>query len=1242
MPSLLNFQEGSCIPEAFDFEDPKQSRHSGNAERGNASTSCLSPPADTKGLRRGFLECHICLLRRKGQSRHKSLASYTFVKPARTEPACTHHSHKLHTSSCKFDTSTTKDDKFLVLQPSSTAAVNGVSENCRPRCWEVSSVAYEGASPQHRQDLPEPHSQGHNEQPLWENVINSVACWLAVDRLNATILVLGGRGAKRWDTIIPAQARASGVTWVPCVAQRACVKAFSLAALKGNYSMRTRVSCWLLSVQGTVDLLAPLCCLLRPSCPGCYFALTPEQKHDRQPAARQAKRNLFTSPPISAFEACRLIQTAKDRMEEIKGNFDDAPTLFVRLQFLQEQAGGAYDTSAFAGAPVLHVVFFCGYTKRHLSCAPSPAEEDEKLEGAQDADCWATRGPLSLLCALLGGLFDDKSTSERPAKLPHMTQHSEKAKESVDGPLYMHSEHCTCAGRNPQLPQAIESLQGQLLSHEHHKQLLHLVAPLLLFRSRTFVLCYLWRTTRNSKRVAAFLDCMQRAMQHAPSFDLSPEFRALDRASTCQANNQNRIHSTACGSSSQELAYNPFQDVTPSANSSSGSQTEGEVKEGSPAGESDSALSIRSCRMLSSGSTPQMQSGKSLDSERTPSRNTSTSLIMCPRGKLGDIQVVAGNKGHSRIHIKHCKSARVQHETTTHSVKDLHQASSVHTRIHLPLCAEQERALSTHAGKPPSSAALPHYGAPNQTAQDKSQEKVFDATRGQPSRKGANALASSNTQEVTDAPGRFGAASSWDAPLETITLKTHTCIIHYSHGVRTASLRGYPLEHRKVTGTYFTTAKVRNELLCCNPDLDIKATEPDVSSACSGSEPFLRLLDGALLVNAETECVHEAPCDPVTGETPSARREAELLAHLSNPESSAEKAGDRLNVNTLAFGRDGFTGALVTASVATKGLVSTAALATLVKQAGDMSTQSGQTQKESADGLGSPTVAGGALSNTTSTSGHERTPPSATCEAPSKALLSESPCRPLPLHQPLSIEKHGSKIHQKSFFCSSGGKAYRCGSHKQSRNGSAPSTVCNVTTAVAVGPSVKSKISHIQARKKLLLKKLHFSDEPENSSSAAHTFSEEQSRQTVSQARQGPADGQPTSLVPKRTGNKGMAALVNQPNQDVEELEEQLHLHFLDDRLRSIQGRRHLSSTRSRTSGAQETLAKQQEAAAKALLQAQRDMNLRKSHQRQSQDKGPHQAKTLLHGNIPLSVGSILLASYAMTMHEAMKSSTGA
>ena len=88
-----------------------------------------------------------------------------------------------------------------------------------------------------------------------------------------------------------------------------------------------RVSCWLVTSHGIVDLLAPLCCLAKPSCAGCFFGTPDIAGIEKVPRIHSARRWIFVSSPVTALEACSLIQKAKDRMDDIEQTLGDTATM---------------------------------------------------------------------------------------------------------------------------------------------------------------------------------------------------------------------------------------------------------------------------------------------------------------------------------------------------------------------------------------------------------------------------------------------------------------------------------------------------------------------------------------------------------------------------------------------------------------------------------------------------------------------------------------------------------------------------------------------------------------------------------------------------------------------------------------------------------------------------------------------------------------------------------------------------
>lgn len=296
---------------------------------------------------------------------------------------------------------------------------------------------------------------------------------------------------------------------------------------------------------------------------------------------------------------------------------------FVRLQLLQQQTGECSAEAVAAAAPMLHVIFFCGNRRRACATAsagPSPAGAEGGHAAPSDMNRWAARGPLALLCTVLWGLSEEDTrggaqpvSAEGPPACPPRTSRNENA----DWPLYLHSPSCCHAVQQPSLPHQLEHLQQQLLHQQGQQLLLHLLVPLLLARSRTFAMCCLWKTTRRPRRLAAFLECMQHAMGHAPPCKLPPKIcysaigscsnrDALESASVVGINRDltQRLRSTTVRSYSRQHGR-----VSPWGFSSCTTRWQ-QPRDCSSAAESDSGHSIRSCRMLQPTSSLKSQSNK--------------------------------------------------------------------------------------------------------------------------------------------------------------------------------------------------------------------------------------------------------------------------------------------------------------------------------------------------------------------------------------------------------------------------------------------------------------------------------------------------------------------------------------------------------------------------------------------------------------------------------------------------------
>ncbi|KAL8270819.1 hypothetical protein Esti_005249 [Eimeria stiedai] len=471
MPSCLGLQNRGHGALAFDSDGswpsglPAQSAVSNNYGKPSQAES-------SGGLRLGFLECHICLLCKDADA-HSTVPSAQASKVhCQSKSACSDQVYRLFAckAPCAFIetpkqcTEVTGNGAFVVLKPPSS----GLGDDSLPlpsgvctRWWRVTSVADSGSpslATKGKEFARSSASHDRAGEPFWQDVINRVAHWVAVEQLNATVLVLGGKTTRYRDHEDRAQTKSSPFQWMPCVAQRTCAEIFSLFRTRGNYSVRTRVSCWLATNQGAVDLLSPHCRLLNPSCPGCFFALPSAADHGNSSSAREDPKSVSSSPPTSIFEACKLIQMAKEKLQDIRRNFVDAPTLFVRLHFVQHHGGTQNNSTLGTGSPVLHVVFFGGSPKN-----PPPTVTASSLHGAakgkpkafQSARCWEDRGSLSVLCAVLRGLSTNKPESRihssTPAACSSITERRncedvfdtrQKMRASPEFPLYMHKPNC--------------------------------------------------------------------------------------------------------------------------------------------------------------------------------------------------------------------------------------------------------------------------------------------------------------------------------------------------------------------------------------------------------------------------------------------------------------------------------------------------------------------------------------------------------------------------------------------------------------------------------------------------------------------------------------------------------------------------------------------------------------------------------------------------------------------------------
>lgn len=275
---------------------------------------------------------------------------------------------------------------------------------------------------------------------------------------------------------------------------------------------------------------------------------------------------------------------------------------------------------------MLHIIFFGGNGRRpdvKASTANSSGIVEAAPEQPSGANTWAARGPLAVLCAVLAGLSERSDSGKAHAgdatdsSASHLIS---STKSSEKWPLYLHSPTCPCSTQQPPLPEVMERLQQQLSEQEQQQQLLHLLVPLLVARSRTFALCCLWKTTRRPRRLASFLGCMQRAMRHAPPCSLPPQIycsavRATSRDASREAVKSSLVAHT--NSNSAGRLASPFmtpgvlpQKASPHWETLDCLNKCGQLRDPSTGAASDSGVSIRSCRMQRLTPSPEAQSGE--------------------------------------------------------------------------------------------------------------------------------------------------------------------------------------------------------------------------------------------------------------------------------------------------------------------------------------------------------------------------------------------------------------------------------------------------------------------------------------------------------------------------------------------------------------------------------------------------------------------------------------------------------
>lgn len=203
---------------------------------------------DSQVVRLGFFECHVCLLRKHGGCEVDASPSRKQFEPPHGSEADSPRLYRLSVSNVPsslqrkgLETAMhpSKKGVFLILHPSHPADTKCESEQnseSRLRSWRMTSVIDSEDPRKQQSDMCYP---SYDKKEPWDEVISRTARWLIVERLNATILVLGcGRSHKQ--ALFPTSSQRKekqesfGVRWRPCVAQRACAEAFALSKLRGN------------------------------------------------------------------------------------------------------------------------------------------------------------------------------------------------------------------------------------------------------------------------------------------------------------------------------------------------------------------------------------------------------------------------------------------------------------------------------------------------------------------------------------------------------------------------------------------------------------------------------------------------------------------------------------------------------------------------------------------------------------------------------------------------------------------------------------------------------------------------------------------------------------------------------------------------------------------------------------------------------------------------------------------------
>ena len=227
----------------------------GSGAPGPPCNSCRSRSNSQNhdNARLGFFECHICLLPRNGKGQPNTGQKGKSPVGFQLAPTNISGSYRLCCSNASPSLKaplveeffTEKKPTFLVLHQPSYLTVNNVPSQMPEigqRFWRVTSIIEPVSStPARNLCTPAHHQkQDNGRKEPWDDVLYRVAHWLVTDKLNATVLVLGGsRLSQKTLARYPLENTNTSKgdnesCWRPCVAQRVCAQVFAVGRLHNN------------------------------------------------------------------------------------------------------------------------------------------------------------------------------------------------------------------------------------------------------------------------------------------------------------------------------------------------------------------------------------------------------------------------------------------------------------------------------------------------------------------------------------------------------------------------------------------------------------------------------------------------------------------------------------------------------------------------------------------------------------------------------------------------------------------------------------------------------------------------------------------------------------------------------------------------------------------------------------------------------------------------------------------------